>query len=68
MGINCVHFKLSKSGALYAVTSRKFALKPKSGSEDDGVFPNLYLNVIPDTLHKVWVADLTYIRRDDDFA
>ena len=54
--------------ALCAVTKRKFALKPKSGDEDGGVFPNLYLNVIPDTLDKVWVADFTYIRLEDSFT
>jgi hypothetical protein len=48
--------------ALYAVTKRKFALKP-SGDEDGGVFPNLYLNVIPDTLDKVWVADFRAPRK-----
>jgi len=54
--------------ALHAVTKRKFALKPKSGSEDGGVFPNLYLNVIPNAPYKVWVADFTYIRLGDSLA
>ena len=39
--------RIMRERALYAVTKRKFALKPKSGDEDGGVFPNLYLNVIP---------------------
>ena len=60
--------RIMRERAVYAVTKRKFALKPKSGDEDGGVFPNLYLNVIPDTLDKVWVADFTYIRLEDSFA
>jgi len=51
--------RFMRERALYAGTKRKFSLKLKSGDEDGGVFPNLYLNVIPDTLDQVWVADLT---------
>jgi len=54
--------------ALHTFTKRKFALKLNSGDEDGGVFPNLYLNVIPNALGKVWVADFTYIRLVDSFA
>jgi len=53
--------RIMRERALYVVTKRKFALKLKSGDEDGGVLPNLYLNIIPNTLDKVWVADFTYI-------
>jgi len=60
--------RIMRERAVYAVTKRKLALKPRSGDEDGGVFPNLYLNVIPDMLDKVWVEDFTYIRLEDSFA
>lgn len=31
-------------------------------------YPNLYQNVIPDQLHRVWVADITYVRLREGHA
>jgi len=57
-----------RARAPYAVTKHKLALQLKTDDEDRGVLPNPYLNVIPDTLDKIWVADFTYIELVDSSA
>jgi len=60
--------RIMRERGLYVVTKRSFSSKPKSGDGDDGVFPNLYCNAIPNTLDTIWVADFTYIRLEESFA
>lgn len=59
----CINHKraarIMRERGLYAVTKPKFSLKPKSGDEDGGVFPNLYRNAIPNALDRVGVADFS---------
>src|SRR5260370_36941308 len=53
--------------SLAARTRRRFVLTTDS-AHDEPVFPNLLRDVQPDGPNQVWVADLTYLRLEREFA
>jgi putative transposase len=45
-----------------AIKGRQKFQPPRGSEQNVSVFPNLYRNVVPDQVDKVWVSDITYIR------
>lgn len=53
--------RLMRTNSLGIKPRRRFVATTDS-AHDQPIFPNLYCNVIPQQLDRVWVADITYIR------
>ena len=59
--------RVMREGALAAKPRRRFVLTTDS-AHDEPVFPNLLAEAQPDGPNQVWVADLTYLRLEREFA
>ena len=59
--------RVMRASALAARPRRRFVLTTDS-AHDEPVFPNLLRDVQPDGPNQVWVADLTYLRLEREFA
>lgn len=59
--------RLMRANALGIKPRRRFVRTTDSG-HDQPVWPNLYRNVIPSRPDLVWVADITYIRLNQEFC
>lgn len=59
--------RVMSSNGLGIKPRRRFVATTDS-AHDQPIFPNLYRNVIPTRLDRVWVADITYIRLTAGFC
>ena len=59
--------RVMRESALAARPRRRFVLTTDS-AHDEPVFPNLLRDIKPDAPNQVWVADLTYLRLEREFA
>lgn len=59
--------RVMRESALAARPRRRFVCTTDS-AHDEPVFPNLLRDVQPDGPNQVWVADLTYLRLEREFA
>ena len=50
------------------IKQRRRYIATTDSDHDQPIFPNLYRNVIPNRLDRVWVADITYIRINAGFC
>jgi putative transposase len=59
--------RVMRESALAARPRRRFVCT-RDSAHDEPVFPNLLRDVQPDCPNQVWVADLTYLRLEREFA
>lgn len=59
--------RVMKARGLGIKPRRRF-VRTTDSDHDQPIFPNLYCNVIPSTIDRVWVADITYIRLETGFC
>lgn len=59
--------RVMRESGLAARPRRRYVLTTDS-AHDEPVFPNLLRDVRPDGPNQVWVADLTYLRLEQEFA
>lgn len=64
------HKRIARIMKAHGLNVKRHRRRPRLAcTEDDlAVFPNLYNNLIPSQLNKVWIADITFIRIATGFA